>query len=506
MLSDQNRELLEDFLLEARDRCERVESSLLTLSASPADAPEELLDQLRRDLHTLKGNAGLVGLSEIQTLTHGMEDTLEKLDRGGVAVVNALLRDVDRLRALMRAASGQEEEAARGEGALAGVRLGFSQLDRLVDLVGEMVIFRNRHGDDLDTLLDVERAHGEALSRSWDQLSATLSRLRDEILRLRMIPLETLFRSLHRLVHDEGERVEKQVELETCGGETPLDRALLELASDALAHLVRNAVIHGLESPETRRKRGKPARGTIRIAATTAGQEIHVEVSDDGRGIDAEEVRQAARRLGMPGAEDNPFQLLFRPGFTTRPEADLGAGRGIGLSAVQEAVARQGGRVEVYSEKGRGTLFRLRLPLSVSIARALLLGCDGETYALPISAIVETVALQAGEIHEINSAGVIRWRDEVVPLLDVGYAFGTSRARRPAGFAVLLAGEGKHRALLVDELQGIREVVAKPLDELAGQPQGIAGSTVLGDGRAVLILDPVGLLALSPRSSGRRAA
>lgn len=506
MTSDQNRELLEDFLLEARDRCERVESSLLTLSASPADAPEELLDQLRRDLHTLKGNAGLVGLSEIQTLTHGMEDTLEKLDRGGVAVVNALLRDVDRLRASMRAVSGQAEEPGRGEGALAGVRLGFSQLDRLVDLVGEMVIFRNRHGDDLDTLLDLERAHGETLSRSWDQLSATLSRLRDEILRLRMIPLETLFRSLHRLVHDEGERVEKQVELETRGGETPLDRALLELASDALAHLVRNAVIHGLESPETRRKRGKPARGTIRIAATTAGQEIHVEVSDDGRGIDAEEVRQAARRLGMPGAEDNPFQLLFRPGFTTRPEADLGAGRGIGLSAVQEAVARQGGRVEVSSEKGHGTLFRLRLPLSVSIARALLLGCDGETYALPISAIVETVALQAGEIHEINSAGVIRWRDEVVPLLDVGYAFGTSPVRRRAGFAVLLAGEGRHRALLVDELQGIREVVAKPLDELAGQPRGIAGSTVLGDGRAVLILDPVGLLALSPRSPERRAA
>lgn len=507
MTPGQNRELLDDFLLEARDRCERVESSLLTLTASPADAPEELLDQLRRDLHTLKGNAGLVGLAEIQTLTHGMEDTLEKLDRGGVAVVNALLRDVDRLRAMMRAAAGQAEESARGEGHLAGVRLGFSQLDRLVDLVGEMVIFRNRHGDDLETWVDLKKAHGEGLSQSWDQLSATLSRLRDEILRLRMIPLETLFRSLHRLVHDEAGRAGKQVELETRGGETPLDRALLELASDALAHLVRNAVIHGLESPETRRQRRKPARGTIRIAATTAGQEIHVEISDDGRGIDPDEVRQAARRLGIPlSSDDNPFQLLFRPGFTTRPEADLSAGRGIGLSAVQEAVARQGGRVEVYSEKGRGTLFRLRLPLSVSIARALLLGCDGETYALPISVILETLALRAEEIHEINGAGVIRWRDEIVPLLDVGAAFGTSPARRPAGFAVLLAGEGKNRALLVDELQGIREVVVKPLDELAGQPQGIAGSTVLGDGRAILILDPVGLLSLSPRTQGRRAA
>ena len=181
-------------------------------------------------------------------------------------------------------------------------------------------------------------------------------------------------------------------------------------------------------------------------------------------------------------------------------------GRGIGLAAVRDAVARQGGRVEVASQRGAGTQFRLRLPLSISIARAMLLGSDRETYALPLGAVVESMAVSDGDAHEINGAGVVRWRGEVLPLLDLGYCFGTARARRRQGYAVILAAEETRRALLVEELQGIREVVVKPLDELAGRPPGIAGSTVLGDGRAVLILDPAGLLSLSPWADGRTAA
>ncbi|HYU33283.1 MAG TPA: chemotaxis protein CheW, partial [Thermoanaerobaculia bacterium] len=303
----------------------------------------------------------------------------------------------------------------------------------------------------------------------------------------------------------------KRVELETAGGDTPLDRALLELASEVLGHLVRNAVVHGLEAPEVRRRRGKPAAGRVWIAADTAAQEVRIDVADDGGGIDPADLQAAARRLGIalaPG--ESPLPLIFRPGFSTRAGADLSAGRGVGLSAVQEAVARQGGKVEVHSEKGAGTLFRLRLPLSVSIVRALLLACDGEIYGLPLPAVVESVALGDGDIHAINGAGVVRWRGEVIPLLDLGTCFGTAPLRRRQGYAVILAVEEARRALLVDELQGIRELVVKPLDALAGQPPGVSGSTVLGNGRAVLILDPTGLVALSPRTAyrtdGRSAA
>ena len=503
-----NRELLEDFLLESRERIDRLEASLLALEGTSAVEGGHLLETIRLDLHTLKGNAGLVGLEEMQSLVHDMEDAVADLGWIDAAAVQSLLRDVDLLRSLLHAAEGGPDGAAPGESHPGGVRLGFAQLDRLVDLVGEMVIFRNRLSDTLGAgMAEISPDRREVVGRAHDELFSTLNRLRDEILRLRMIPLGTLFRSLHRIAYDEGAREGKQVELETVGGETPLDRALLELASEALGHLVRNAVVHGLEEPAARQQAGKPALGRLRITAAAAGQEVWIDVHDDGRGIDAAEVRAAARRLGIalqPG--DDPLPLLFRPGFTTRPEADLSAGRGIGLAAVRDAVARQGGRVEVASQKGAGTQFRLRLPLSISIARAMLLGSDRETYALPLASVVESIAVGDGDAHEINGAGVVRWRGEVLPLLDLGYCFGTARARRRQGYAVILATEETRRAVLVEELQGIREVVVKPLDELAGRPPGIAGSTVLGDGRAVLILDPAGLLALSPWADGRNAA
>lgn len=503
-----NRELLDDFLLESRERIDRLEASLLALEGASAVEGAHLLETIRLDLHTLKGNAGLVGLEEMQSLAHAIEDEIVDLGWIDATAVQSLLRDVDGLRSLLQAAGGGPDEAAPGESHLGGVRLGFAQLDRLVDLVGEMVIFRNRLSDTLGAgMAEISPDRSEGIGRAHDELFSTLSRLRDEILRLRMIPLGTLFRSLHRIAHDEGARVGKRVELETAGGETPLDRALLELASEALGHLVRNAVVHGLEEPAARQRAGKPDLGRVRITAATAGQEVWIDVCDDGRGIDPAEIRTAARRLGIalqPG--EDPLPLLFRPGFTTRPEADLSAGRGIGLAAVRDVVARQGGKVEVASQKGAGTQFRLRLPLSISIARAMLLGSDRETYALPLGAVVESMAVNDGDAHEINGAGVVRWRGEILPLLDLGYCFGTARARRRQGYAVILATEETRRALLVEELQGIREVVVKPLDELAGRPPGIAGSTVLGDGRAVLILDPAGLLALSPWADGRTAA
>ena len=239
-----NRELLDDFLLESRERIDRLEASLLALEDASIVEAEHLLETIRLDLHTLKGNAGLIGLAEMQSLSHAMEDEVADLEQTDAAAVQSLLQDVDRLRSLLQEAGGPDEAspgaAAPGDGHLGGVRLGFAQLDRLVDLVGEMVIFRNRLSDTLGAgMAEVSADLRESVGRAHDELFSTLSRLRDEILRLRMIPLGTLFRSLHRIAHDESVRVGKRVELETAGGETPLDRALLELASEALGHLVR---------------------------------------------------------------------------------------------------------------------------------------------------------------------------------------------------------------------------------------------------------------------------
>lgn len=515
-MRDPNEELFAEFLLESSERLDRLEEVLLACAAAGIATPERLQDA-RMQLHTLKGNAGLVDLRELQSLAHDLEDQVDLLDPLDPQV-EELLRGVDLFRELLerasqkRAAGGEDggEVETALESVPSGVRIPFARLDGLVDLLGEMVIFRNRMDDALQRC---RQAGSPSRNDAWDSLDhahehlgKTLDQLRDGVMRLRMVPLHTLFRRLGRIVHDEAAGHAKEVRFETAGGETPLDKALLELSSEVLGHLVRNAVVHGLESPEERRRAGKPSYGTVRLSAETDAREVWIAVSDDGGGVRHAELAAAARRRGIePAPGQDPLALLFLPGLSTRPGADMSAGRGIGLAAVQEAVTRHGGRIEVLSEEGIGSMFRLRLPLSVSITRALLLGADGESYVLPLSSVVESVPLASERVHEMNGACVLSWRGGLVPLLDLGYSFGTAVARRRQGYAVVIESDGAHRALATDQIHGIREVVVKGLDRLVGSPPGIGGSTVLGDGRAVLILDPVGLMALSPfgRAEGR---
>jgi two-component system chemotaxis sensor kinase CheA len=287
------------------------------------------------------------------------------------------------------------------------------------------------------------------------------------------------------------------------GGETPVDKALLEVAGEALGHLVRNCVVHAIEDPAIRRRRGKLSEGRISLCATVHGGEVRVTVQDDGAGIDPEALLEKARTLGMDTAGiESPFSLLFLPSFSTRSAVDLSSGRGMGLSSVQEAVLRLGGSVEVSSEKGEGTRFRLRLPLCVSVMRALLLRADGEEYAVPMLSVVETVQLLPGDGHEINHAGILKWRGGMVPLLDLGRLFGTTGSSRDRGFVVILDVDQRRRGLVGDEISGIQEIVVKELDPLVGKTAGVFGATVLGDGRVILILDPKALISLKPRVGG----
>ncbi len=506
MTQDVMEGLLAEFLLEAQERLERVEEALLESVSSGPRALLPRLEVVRRELHTLKGNAGMVGMGDLQALAHEMEDALDGLDPAAPRV-EGLLGTIDRYRALLAAAGADAGAAPAGGGdpGQGGVRISFGRLDALVELLAETVIFRNRLSE---ALARARRAGADAAAarEAWsevdaahEQLGKTLDFLQDGVMRLRMVPLRTLFRQLGRIVHDESVREGKEVRLVTSGGETPLDKALLELSSEALGHLLRNAVVHGLESPDERRSAGKPPTGVIRLAAEADAREVRIEVEDDGQGLRREALLAAAQRLGHPLAPgQDPHALLFLPGFSTRESVDLSSGRGIGLSAVQEAVEQRGGRIEVASREGVGTRFRLRLPLSVSITRALLVSCDGEDYVLPLAAVVESVPLAARDVHEINDAWVLAWRGGLLPLVDLGYSFGTAQARRRSGYAIVVEAEGGRRGVVADRILGIREVVVKGLDELLSAPTGIAGSTILGDGRAVLILDPAGILALSP--------
>jgi two-component system chemotaxis sensor kinase CheA len=235
------------------------------------------------------------------------------------------------------------------------------------------------------------------------------------------------------------------------------------------------------------------------VHATARAEEVVIDITDDGRGVDRDALLRAARRGGLEVAEGADLNtLLSLPGLSTRETADKSAGRGMGMTAVMESVRRRGGQVEVASTPCEGTRFRLRLPLTAAIVRALLVEADGELYALPLLAVQETVKLQPTARHVMNQAAVVRWRGGLVPLLDLGMAFGTTRTPRAEGYIVLLEAEGKRRGLVIDAVAGIRDVVVKPLDEVTGHAQGLSGCTILGDGRVVLILDPTGLIMLSP--------
>jgi two-component system chemotaxis sensor kinase CheA len=504
--------LFEDFRLESEERLERLED--LLLAAAGGEIHPQQVEEIKLDLHTLKGNSGIVGLPVLQSLAHELEDLVESLG-ADAGVVDALLEGIDRFRSLLRERAGLGELAVVGGWAretAGAMRVSFSALDALVDLLGEMVIRRNSLTDALQRhRRELGRTRGatselDAVQHADELLGATLDRLREGIMGLRMVPLKSLFHSLARIVHDECARAGKAARLETRGGDTPLDKALLEVAGEALGHLVRNAVIHGLESAEARERAGK-GEGLVRVSAETDAREVRIDVLDDGGGIRRQEVAAEAARRGRtlaPG--EDPTSLIFLHGFSTRQSADLSAGRGVGLAAVQDAVGRYGGRIEVFSEEGVGTLFRLHLPLSVSITRVLLVESDGEAYVLPLASVLEIVDLLPGALNEINGALVFSRRGELVPLLDLGYSFGTSPRRRRTGRVVVFEARGSRRAVSVEKAHGIREVVVRGLDGIAGAQPGVAGATILGDGRAVLILDPAGLMAMSPFGQGTGGA
>ena len=526
-------ELLDEFMLEARERADEVEAMLLRLRSDDPEVKNAAIARAKRELHTLKGNSGMMGFSDLQELAHRMEDQMELLDFEQPEI-SGLLRELDALRHGLekaRPANAEpgfpeaEDEAAAADGGESevgsevrdvsggSVRVPFSKIDQLVEMQAETLIFRNRLSDSvarglaLAKLADVDPedfvgrsiAAWEDVEFAQQALEKTLNLLQEQVTNLGMVPLQGLFRPLRRIVHDESASEAKKVELVIEGGETPIDKTLLEIAGEALGHLVRNAVIHGIEKPDERLRKGKADTGTVRVRATLEGGEVWIEVADDGAGVDVKGLKAGARELlGDSYEAGSDLALLFAEGLSTRQGTDLSAGRGVGLTAVKKSVERHGGRVDVRSQRDAGTSFSMRLPVTASILRSLLLQVDGETYALPLSAVIETTRLEAAEAHRVNRAQVTRWRGQLIPLLDLGLAFATADAPRGAGFVVLIEVHGRFRGLVIDAIIGIHDIVVKGLDSIVGQPVGVSGSTILGDGRVVMILDPAALAVTPP--------
>jgi two-component system chemotaxis sensor kinase CheA len=394
------------------------------------------------------------------------------------------------------------EERSRAESRT--VRINVEVLDRLMNLVGELVIDRT-HLARLSTLLGrFEEAEEEI--RELGRLSAHLARvtgfLQDEILKARMVSIDRVLKKLPRLVRDLSRSLGKEVDFEIRGEDTELDRSVIEVIGDPLIHLIRNAIDHGIETPEERVRAGKPSRGRLVLSAYHRENQIVIEIADDGRGLDAEKIRRTALERGLltrerleEMTERELWQLLFLSGFSTAREVTELSGRGVGLDLVRKNIEGIGGRVEVDSHPGQGTTFFLYLPLTLATIRALLVESGGQVFAFPLSGIVETLRVTPGTVKRLNRREVMEVRGKVVPVfrLDEVLSLPSAGQRNGYGYAVLASAGGMETGFVVDALLGEQEIVIKNLGGYLGEVPGFLGATVLGDGSLALILDVRGL-------------
>jgi two-component system, chemotaxis family, sensor kinase CheA len=331
--------------------------------------------------------------------------------------------------------------------------------------------------------------------------------LQESVVRLRSMPVGVVFARLPRLVHDLGQRLGKDIAIEITGQSTELDKTVLEKLGDPLVHIVRNSIDHGLETAEDRERAGKSRQGTIRVHAEHRGSAIAIEIADDGRGLDHARILAVARDRGLvaPDAQlrdEEIAQLIFAPGFSTAKEVSEISGRGVGMDVVWRHIKELRGEVHVESIAGKGTRTTLSLPLTLAIIDGQLLQVCDETYVIPLLSIVETVEIEPGQRHRYGDAEVVQIRDQIVPVIDLGATLGLrAPGTSVSKLLMVVETEGAPLGLLVDELLAQQQVVIKSLETNFGRVDGLAGATIMGDGRVAFILDIVALSRHVRRSS-----
>ncbi|MEO7415278.1 MAG: chemotaxis protein CheA [Opitutaceae bacterium] len=372
------------------------------------------------------------------------------------------------------------------------VRVDLARLDELMRITGEMVIHRSR----LEERINQEKS-GPGLKEVNLALARSLRELREAISRVRMVPIAEIFTRMPFVVRDLVRNSEKKVRVSLEGHQTEVDKYLVERLKEPLLHLVRNAFAHGIESPAERTAAGKPPEATILLRARSAGEALVIQIRDDGRGVDLVALAARASALGLKVPESldagSALRILCTPGFSTRDEADLAAGRGVGMAVVANTVRELGGTLALDSTLGLGTEFTLRLPLTLSIAEAIIVSVGQETCAVPQSAVDEIIQPSAGEARLIQGTTVIPYRGSLLPIIRLRTMFKLPDT--PGGTLTVLVVSSERGAigLVVDRVRAQREIVIRPLADRLLRVPGISGATELGDGRPILILDPVAI-------------
>lgn len=385
------------------------------------------------------------------------------------------------------------EKRAESAGKVESVRVQAYRLDDLMDQLGELVIAQAR----LNRI--AERVGDSALGSATEEIERLVTGMRDATLSIRMLPIAGVFGKFRRVVRDLATELGKSVNLTTEGGETELDKNIIDRLSEPLVHIIRNAVDHGIEDGVARREAGKPAEATVKMIARQSGGEVHIEVRDDGGGLKTEIIRARALERGLiePDAEYSDeaiHQLIFAPGFSTAATISSVSGRGVGMDAVRNFIEDLRGAVEVKSETGGGTSITLRLPLTLAIIDGLLVKIGSGEFVLPLASVEECVELSDDETKNDRQRSIINIRDELVPYMNLGEIFGFNNGSEVSNRVVIVNADGRRIGLMVDDVIGQHQTVIKSLSSYHRNVEGLAGCTILGDGSVALIIDPSALI------------
>lgn len=589
-------DLLSGFISEAFEHLETIEENVLLLEQNPDDL--EIINNIFRPFHTIKGVSGFLNLKAINELAHITENLLDDV-RNGKLAMNSVIIDVvlgvgDYLRSMIQNISdvlengpevykhfeiagfveriqasreGQgldmspvtEERkaavppitdaqnrqkpaaavppaapspspAAANKPALASaspglvqkkrmeasIKVDINKLDGLVNAVGELVIMQAmvRHNPLIAGLSDPK------LNKDFGQLTRITTDLQKTAMSMRMVPIRQTFQKMTRLVRDLSKKTGKKVDLLMEGEETEIDRNMVDSIYDPLVHMIRNSIDHGVQVPDERQKAGKPATGTVKLAAYQKGGNIIIEVADDGEGVNTSKIKKKAIERGLIQEDEqyNDYEinnLIFLPGFSTADQITDVSGRGVGMDVVKKGVEKLRGKVELQSTPGKGSVFLMHLPLTLAIIDGIVVRVGAERYIIPTIAIRESMRPNMECYNTVQGKGeTLLIRDTLIPIIRLYKLFGVENACNEIaeGIVVVIENEGRQRALLVDELLGKQEVVIKSLGGYMKDVKGIAGGTILGDGRVGLILDLAGLIQVSekktpsPAAAGRYAA
>jgi len=533
--------LLESFRMETGEGLTQMEEALLELESRPGDV--ELVNTVFRVVHTFKGNASIFELKYALAFAHALEDLLDKIRihevsfspeigdlllgsmdglrefaatamAGSDAPTPISLRLLPRIKGLLEAESvADKKKRSFPETAVVGttsstletiattvqsartLRVDVQKLDRLLDLTGELAIARGR----TTRFLEVgKRSSIEELAEAHDTEVRLQVELQELVMKVRMVPVEPLFRQYMRIVRDLGKELGKTVRLQIEGGDVEVDTSVVEHLRDPLLHMVRNAMGHGIELPEQRRKAGKCATGTITLRASHQSGSISVEVEDDGAGLDRTKILNAANRRGISVdaelSDYEIYQLVFESGVSTTDQVNNLSGRGVGMDVVRRNVQALRGNVSINSVPGKGSTVNLRFPLTLAIIEGFVVGAIGNTYVIPMDHVVECVELPADQRESEHATGVLQLRGEPVPYLQLGDHFQLPGARAFRQNVVIVQQYAKRVGLVVDTLLGATQTVIKPLPAIFEGVNGVSGSAILGNGRVALILDVPELL------------